>query len=954
MQNKQSTKQQSTRLTQVSGLLMCGLLLSGVMSPLASVSAQTATDTPEQTQSQTLPKVEAATTVDKMNQEVVASENASGFQKTSQKATSRSSLIRTWGNYKIELLTEDAPHGAQKGTLYFNKINSQQTTNDDMKGTNFPFNKADVKYFYFNDVVVFPEDATDLFEGFYNLEDIRYAKRVDTSRVKTMKRLFTGAKNLKELHLYNFDTSKVVDVSEMFLNCTSLTLLDLSSFKLSKNVFAKNFLSNTPALSQLTLGKDIVLQKDMGLSDRNPAQKWRNVGDGTVANPKGNAIYSASALLMYYPHSVPVDTYVRYDGAASSELYINYVDETGATIKNTEYYLGLIGDKVDIKKYQEKIKGYTFDSVKENISTSELKDVKQSVTLIYNRNTAKPLTINYVDEKGNKLKDSKVVSGKFSEQVDLNTHQEAIEGYNFDSVKDNVSISKLTDEAQSVTFIYSKNTAQPLTINYVNEAGKKIKDAKVVSGKLGDKVDLQTHQADIDGYTFKEVKDNVSIIKLSNQAQSVTFIYAKSTAKPLTINYKDTSGKKIKDAKVVSGMLGDKVDLKRYQEIDGYRFFKSVNNVSIIELSDKAQSVTFIYRKTTGKPLTINYVDETGKKIQAAKVVSGDRGDNVDLETYQVAIDGYTFKEVKDKVSITSLTNEAQSVTFIYSRNAAKPLTINYVDEAGKKVQDAEVVSGMFGDKVDLKTHQVAIKGYTFKSIKDNVFITKLNDQKQSVTFIYSRNAAQPLTINYVDEAGKKIQDAKVVSGMLGDKVDLQTYQVEIKGYTFSKADKNVTELTDKDQEVTLTYKAVSKSQATTNVYRLYNVKSKEHLYTADENEYKILPKKSKDWRQEGVNFKAYKKLDSKTKPVYRVYNKKSGEHLLTADSNEKKVLVSRGWSDEGIAFYTLKSGGKGVYRVYNPKAGIGAHMLTGDKNEVDTLGKRGWKNEGIKFYSAE
>lgn len=133
---------------------------------------------------------------------------------------------------------------------------------------------------------------------------------------------------------------------------------------------------------------------------------------------------------------------------------------------------------------------------------------------------------------------------------------------------------------------------------------------------------------------------------------------------------------------------------------------------------------------------------------------------------------------------------------------------------------------------------------------------------------------------------------------------------------------------------VEILYTPKKDSREVVNVYRLYNKVSMQHLYTADQTEYKTLPKLSKDWVQEGVNFKEYKNADATTTPIYRIYTPKSGEHLLTSDSNEVKVLSANGWKKEGTAFHTLKTGGNEIHRLFNPKAGIGAHMVTGDTNE--------------------
>ncbi|BDM75176.1 GH25 family lysozyme [Lactococcus garvieae] len=134
-----------------------------------------------------------------------------------------------------------------------------------------------------------------------------------------------------------------------------------------------------------------------------------------------------------------------------------------------------------------------------------------------------------------------------------------------------------------------------------------------------------------------------------------------------------------------------------------------------------------------------------------------------------------------------------------------------------------------------------------------------------------------------------------------------------------------------------------------TNIYRLYNNRNLEHLYTKDANEKDRLPQLSKDWKYEGVAWKAPK---SSSVPVYRVYDPRSGEHLYTKDAYEVSVLTSKhGWRREGVAFYSDSSSATPAYRLYNPAAGVGAHFITMDSYEKSVLVTRGWKYEGIAWY---
>ena len=146
-----------------------------------------------------------------------------------------------------------------------------------------------------------------------------------------------------------------------------------------------------------------------------------------------------------------------------------------------------------------------------------------------------------------------------------------------------------------------------------------------------------------------------------------------------------------------------------------------------------------------------------------------------------------------------------------------------------------------------------------------------------------------------------------------------------------------------------LVLKAVWKKNAEESlpIYRLYNKKTKEHLWTANKKEYTTLPKYG--WTQEGTAWNAPKS----GKAVYRLYNKKSGDHHYTANANEAKTLTSKfGWTYDNNKKPVFYSGGSTpIYRLYNKTYKVGSHHLTKSKKEYDVLPGYGWKQEGIALY---
>lgn len=137
-------------------------------------------------------------------------------------------------------------------------------------------------------------------------------------------------------------------------------------------------------------------------------------------------------------------------------------------------------------------------------------------------------------------------------------------------------------------------------------------------------------------------------------------------------------------------------------------------------------------------------------------------------------------------------------------------------------------------------------------------------------------------------------------------------------------------------------------------VYRMYNTRTSEHLYTKSVKEYNSCGVGTyKDWRQEGIAWFAPKKSST---PVYRLYNKRLLVHHYTTSKSERDSLVANnGWKYECVAFYSDDQHGKPLYRLYNGNIKPPQHHYTSSAGERDSLVKKyGWRNEGVGFYGVK
>lgn len=90
-------------------------------------------------------------------------------------------------------------------------------------------------------------------------------------------------------------------------------------------------------------------------------------------------------------------------------------------------------------------------------------------------------------------------------------------------------------------------------------------------------------------------------------------------------------------------------------------------------------------------------------------------------------------------------------------------------------------------------------------------------------------------------------------------------------------------------------------------VFRFYNTKNGNVLYTIDVQEKQNILSKLPDWQLQGSDFKAWDYQITQSHPVYRFYNNVTSSYFYTIDENEKIQVTSNSqYVYEGIAFWSL------------------------------------------------
>jgi LPXTG-motif cell wall-anchored protein len=490
-------------------------------------------------------------------------------------------------------------------------------------------------------------------------------------------------------------------------------------------------------------------------------------------------------------------TYVyRKDPVPAVDVTVEYVDTDGNEIHAPQAISGNIGDTYDATTdtYKLTIDGYTIDDTQlPTNGTGTLSDKAQTVTYVYTKDPvpAADVTVEYVDIDGNEIHAPQVISGNIGDTYDAttDTFKLTIDGYTIDDTQlPNNGTGTLSDQAQTVTYVYTKKTeeaktplpAADVTVKYVDTKGTELHAPQVISGNIGDDYDAttDTYKLTIDGYTLDATQlPTNGTGTLSDQAQTVTYVYTKKTeetktplpAADVTVKYVDTKGTELHAPQVISGNIGDDYDATTdtYKlTIDGYTLDATqlpTNGKGT--LSDQAQTVTYVYTKNPNKEkepikaadVTVKYVDTKGNELHSPQVISGNVGDDYDAttDTYKLTIDGYTLDDTQLPTNRAgTLSDQAQTVTYVYTKNPNKEkelikaadVTVKYVDTKGTEIHAPQVISGNIGDDYDATTdtYKLTIDGYTLdeSNLPDNA-LGELGEKPQTITYVYKKVASQ-------------------------------------------------------------------------------------------------------------------------------------------------------------------------------------------------------------------
>lgn len=474
------------------------------------------------------------------------------------------------------------------------------------------------------------------------------------------------------------------------------------------------------------------------------------LNDGSTKTIRLSADSGQNDINFAYTRNTPINpNQGGYVPSAVTPQYVNYrilaVDDQGRPIQGYIPSTGSALPRAGVNA--PTISGYAVSGARTiNVGVNG-GDIK----FIYTRDAVKDVsyTIKAVDDQEKVI--SSFTSGDKSGQPGATITAPPITGYTVTGA----STAPIPATGGPIIFKYTKNTpTTPAAVSYmikiVDDQGNPISGYPDQTGQGAPGTTIPVPP--VTGYTIK----TPTTATVPAAGGVVTFTYTQDapavTTVKYTIAYVDEDKQPITTTNPASGegKVGDPISAL---PIPGYTAPTETQT-----LKSDTTTVTFVYKKdavtAATVKYTIEYLDQANQQaIVTSEPTSGEGkvGDDVTAPN----ITGYTA----DKATATQkLKSDTTAIKFTYTQNAPAAITytINFVDQAGDKIQDPQTgVTGKVNDEIPAPD----IPGYTAPTVKQ-----VLKADTTALTFTYTKKIAQT-TVQFVDgNSGTAIADPATVT----------------------------------------------------------------------------------------------------------------------------------------------------------------------------------------------
>ena len=263
----------------------------------------------------------------------------------------------------------------------------------------------------------------------------------------------------------------------------------------------------------------------------------------------------------------------------------------------------------------------TIPSNKDGVYTTST----QTVDYIYRRKNAGSVKAVYVDEEGNELAGSEVLSGVENAGLPYNTVAKSITHYELVSMPGNAS-GVFSENEQTVTYVYRRKNAGSVKVFYIDgDSGINLAEPKILDGnkKLG--LAYTTEAENIEFHDLISMPANKDGV-FTDEEQTVTYVYRRKNAGNVIVYYVNEARLRVKSEDILDGSR--KLGLPfttAPEDIAGYRYERIIGAAEGV-YREGLQEIYYVYVKD---PSAIIIPGKTAEATPSNIIMPGDR--NKDL-----------------------------------------------------------------------------------------------------------------------------------------------------------------------------------------------------------------------------------------------------------------------------------------------------------------------------------
>ena len=246
-------------------------------------------------------------------------------------------------------------------------------------------------------------------------------------------------------------------------------------------------------------------------------------------------------------------------------------------------------------------------------------------------------------------------------------------------------------------------------------------------------------------------------------------------SKGVMLKYVDlNTNSEISPEETIIGTVNEKYNINSFNKnISG---FKLVGIDGETEGVLKKERINVKYNYAKNASIKIKYVDTLGNNILGPKIIEGYEGKEYSI--YPKDIKGYVC-EVQNLSG--KMTVGVEERVFTYNKLG----TVNalYVNEiTGESIANDVVITDIYGNSY--KTEEKVIPGYELSKVDGETEGT-INSDNTKVTYYYKKQVS--MVVKHVDMETNKLLDEEVISGLEGDKVEVESKSFD--GYVLNIAE---------------------------------------------------------------------------------------------------------------------------------------------------------------------